>query len=327
MSPLVQVLLFSVLAFMAVAGVGFAFAGGGGRLDQRVKEIGGATQPTSRQKKQADPNQARRRAVSEQLKGLERAERERRANLFTVKSQLVQANIAMTEATYWIMSLVVGAMLGAVVFLLTKNPLFAIGAFAGGGLVIPRWTLGFIIGGRQKKFTLQFADGIDIIVRGVKSGLPLNECLRIIARESPEPLRSEFQLVVDNTQMGVSMDTALAKLYDRMPLPEINFFNIVLGIQAKAGGNLSEALGNLSAVIRSRRMLREKIKALSSEAKASAMIIGCLPPAVMIMTYFAQRDYIMLLFTDKLGHLFLMGCVALMSTGIIVMRNMINFKF
>jgi tight adherence protein B len=161
----------------------------------------------------------------------------------------------------------------------------------------------------------------------VKSGLPLNECLRIIARESPQPIGGEFAIVCDALAMGVTVDQALNRMYLRTPIQEVNFFNIVLAIQAKAGGNLSEALGNLSTVLRSRKMLREKIKALSSEAKASAMIIGSLPIIVMLLVYMTTPAYIMELFINPLGHLILLGAAVLMGTGIYIMRQMINFNF
>jgi tight adherence protein B len=196
-----------------------------------------------------------------------------------------------------------------------------------GFLGVPRWALGFLVAARQKKFTNQLADGLDVIVRGVKSGLPLNQCLRIIAQESPEPLKSEFQALCDSQAMGVPLDQGLQRMYERMPLPEVNFFAIVLTIQQKTGGNLSESLGNLSAVLRARKMMAEKVKALSSEAKASAMIIGCLPIGVMGMVYFTRPDYIMILFTDPTGNLILMGAGVMMSLGIFIMHRMVNFKF
>jgi tight adherence protein B len=192
---------------------------------------------------------------------------------------------------------------------------------------VPRWALGIAISIRQKKFIGQFADAIDVIVRGVKSGLPLNECLRIIARESPQPIQGEFAIVCDALAMGVTIDQALGRLYQRTPIQEVNFFNIVLAIQQKTGGNLSEALGNLSAVLRSRKLLREKIKALSSEAKASAMIIGSLPVIVMGLVYVTTPAYIMELFTEEIGHLILLVAAGLMFTGIYIMRKMINFNF
>jgi tight adherence protein B len=184
-----------------------------------------------------------------------------------------------------------------------------------------------LVGMRQKKFTEQLADSLDVIVRGVKSGLPLNQCLRIIADESPEPIRSEFKNVVDGQAMGVPLDQNLARLYERMPLAEVNFLVIVLVIQQRTGGNLSESLGNLSAVLRSRKLMREKVKALSSEAKASAMIIGSLPFIVMLIVYIIKPDYMTLLFTTTTGNLILLGAAFMMTTGIVVMRNMINFKF
>ncbi len=159
----------------------------------------------------------------------------------------------------------------------------------------------------------------------MKSGLPLHECLKMIARESPQPLAAEFQNVCDAIAMGVDVPQALDRMYQRTPIQEVNFFNIVLNIQQKAGGNLSEALGNLSNVLRSRKLLREKIKALSSEAKASAMIIGSLPVIVMLLVYFTTPAYIMTLFTTDLGHLILLIAAALMGMGIYIMRSMINF--
>src|SRR5262249_41999074 len=160
--------------------------------------------------------------------------------------------------------------------LLIKGWIAFLAAFFVGLFGIPRWLLSSMVGGRQKKFGNQLADAIDVIVRGVKSGLPLNQCLRIIAGESPEPLRTEFQMLCDSQAMGVPLDVGMQRLYDRMPLPEVNFFSIVLIIQQKTGGNLSESLGNLSAVLRARKLMKEKVKSLSSEATSSAMIIGSL---------------------------------------------------
>lgn len=171
----------------------------------------------------------------------------------------------------------------------------------------------------------QFADAIDLVVRGVKSGLPLNDCLRSIAKETSPPMSVEFQHIYDDLKMGTSQDRALAKFFERVPLPEINFFVIVLAIQKKSGGNLSEALGNLSTVIRSRRLMREKVKALASEALASATIIACLPFLVGGLVFLTSPGYIMLLFTDPMGHLLLMIGACMFSMGIWVMRKMMSF--
>ena len=136
------------------------------------------------------------------------------------------------------------------------------------GLGLPRWVLGFLTARRKKKFTENFATAIDVIVRSVKSGLPTNEALRIVAREAPNPVGSEFHNLVESLKVGVTMEQALKRMMESMPTPEVGFFAIVMTIQGKSGGNLSEALGNLAAVLRDRKRLQGKIKAMSSEAKA-----------------------------------------------------------
>ena len=179
---------------------------------------------------------------------------------------------------------------------------------------------------REKKFTSEFANAIDVIVRSVKSGLPTTEALKIVAREMPEPVASEFSTLVEGLKVGVTLEQGLKRMHDNMPTPEVNFFAIVMTIQQKSGGNLSEALGNLSGVLRDRKRLQGKIKAMSSEAKASAAIIGSLPPVVMFLVWFTTPAYIDLLFTERLGNLMLIGCVLWMIIGIAVMKKMISFK-
>ena len=137
-----------------------------------------------------------------------------------------------------------------------------------------------LVARRQTKFTRELPNAIDIVVRGMKSGLPLNECLSIISRESEEPLAGEFREVIEQQRVGVSLAEALERLTVRMPLPEVRFLAIVVAIQQQAGGNLSEALGNLSTVLRDRFLLKMKVKALSAEAKASAWVLASLPPMV-----------------------------------------------
>jgi tight adherence protein B len=196
-----------------------------------------------------------------------------------------------------------------------------------GGLGLPRWLLRFLKKRREQKFLDGFADSVDVIVRGVKAGLPLLDCIKMVASEAEEPIRSEFRAIVDTQAVGMPLGEACGKLYERMPIPEANFFGIVVGIQQKAGGNLSEALGNLSRVLRDRKKMKGKVRAMSQEAKASAMIIGALPLAVMTLVYLTSPAYISLLFTESLGHLMLAASAVWMSIGVMVMRNMINFDF
>jgi tight adherence protein B len=322
-------LIAAVLAFVAIGGAGVVFAGGQNQpatASKRVKAVAGAAKTDRRKQAVEMAALKRKQTTQEALKELSNNEKQSRRRRFSVKGQMEQAGIAMTPAVFWILSAVAGAVL-ALAGLLIQGPIGAGMGFFIGFLGIPRWILSILVGGRQKKFGNQLADGIDVIVRGVKSGLPLNQCLRIIAAESPEPLKSEFQALCDSQAMGVPLDVSMQRMYDHMPLPEVNFFSIVLVIQQKTGGNLSESLGNLSAVLRSRKLMKEKVKALSAEATASAMIIGALPIVVMGMVYFTRPDYIGILFTDPTGHLILLGCVVMMSVGIFVMHKMVNFKF
>jgi tight adherence protein B len=337
-----MVYIVAGLAFIALAGVGLALTGGeGDAARKRAKAIsqGGGMSGRARGVKVMDEATRRRQRTQEMLDTLRKQDQERRRSITPrdLKSKLAQAGLSISPQVFLIVSLVTGAGAGLAVYLsgfegLTvqgielKNRYVLSGlAFFAGTFGLPRFAVNFLIKGRQKKITNQFADGLDIIVRGVKSGLPLNECIRIIAKESSEPLRSEVAILADNLSMGAGLDRALSQFYKRIPLQEVNFFCIVLLIQSKAGGNLSEALGNLSGVIRARKLMREKVSALSAEAKASAMIIGCLPFAVGVMVYMTTPDYIMQLFITETGHMILALAGGLMFTGVMTMRKMINF--
>jgi tight adherence protein B len=323
----VLTILVAVLAFIMIAGVGLVFAGGGGgRTVKRAQAIAAnaRTEKSSRIKNTAVDAGVRRKQLLQTLKEQER--RQRKASL-TLAARLQQAGLNLTVRTFWIISACVGVFLGAISLVLHASPLIALGLAFVGGLGLPRWVVGFLAKRRTKAFTEAFSDAIDVIVRGIKSGLPVHDCLRIISNESPAPLGPEFQRLVENLAMGVTMAQALEKMYERMPTSELRFFAIVLSIQAKTGGNLAEALGNLSHVLRSRKLMREKIKALSSEAKASAWIIGCLPPAVIVLITVTTPSYMSIMVTDPRGQMMLLGGALWMASGIFVMRRMINFKF
>lgn len=320
-------MIFVAAILMAVALVGgiFAFSGGNDLARKRAAAIG---KPDGKARGRAiTPQQdaaARRKNVAVMLKDIEKNQKREKP---TLRRRLEQAGFfKATPRSYWITSALLG--LGAALFALLsgQTPLvIALATFAF-GFGLPRWTLSFMAGRRRKKFTNHFATAIDVIVRSVRSGLPVNEAMRIVARESPEPVRSEFQKLVEGLKVGVTMDQGLTRMRDSMPTSEVGFFAIVMTIQSKSGGNLSEALGNLAAVLRDRKRLEGKIKAMSSEAKASAGIIGSLPIAVMGLVYVTTPAYIALLFTEKTGNLMLAGCAMWMGLGCLVMRKMINFK-
>ncbi len=322
--------LVAVLAFVTIAGLGFVFAGGdsgNARAAKRAQALvsgGPAASRVRNARAAANTPEARRKAI---LKTLKDQDRQQKKATLSIAARLQQAGLAFTEKQFWITSAVFGLVIGAISLPFGKSPLIAVGLAFAAGLGLPRWIVGFLAKGRMKKFTEAFSDAIDIIVRGIKSGLPVHDCLKIIGKECPEPLAGEFRRLVENVGMGMAMDQSLEKMYERMPTNELRFFAIVLAIQQKTGGNLAEALNNLSVVLRGRKLMREKIKALSSEAIASSFIIGSLPPGVVTMISVTSPKYMAPLFTDPRGHLILMGAVMWMSLGIFVMRKMINFKF
>lgn len=321
------IILAGVVGFVLIAGVGLAFAGGSSSGPRTVKRANGITSAARAERGRAraaanDPGQ-RRKAL---LKTLKEHERERKATV-TLNSRLEQAGLSIGVAHFWIASAVFGLIVAGVIVLFRQPPLIGLGAGFIAGAGAPRWLLGFLAKRRIGQFTAAFSDSIDIIVRGIKSGLPVHDCLRIIAKESPPPLGPEFHRLVENVGMGMTMDQALEKMYARMPTAELRFFTIVLAIQQKAGGNLAEALSNLSSVLRARKLMREKVKALSSEAVTSAFIIGCLPPSVVTLITVTTPSYMKVMFIDPRGKLMLMIGACVMSTGIWVMRRMINFKF
>lgn len=269
----------------------------------------------------------RRKSVQDSLKDLERKQEEKNKKIASasLKSRLVQAGLPFTPTHFYMASVVLGLVFIIGTFVVGLPLLAVLGAGFVAGLGLPRWILGFLIGRRQKKFLAELPNSLDVMVRSIRSGLPLNDALRLIAAEGQEPVKSEFRRVVESQQVGLSVPEACQRMMLTMPLQEVNFFSIVIAIQSQAGGNLSEALSNLARVLRERKKMRAKVNALSMEAKASAVIIGALPFIVTLLVYLTSPQYIMLLFTDPRGHMILGASGIWMSIGIVVMRNMINF--
>jgi tight adherence protein B len=274
-----------------------------------------------------DTSKDRRKHVQDSLKKIDEKSKEAAAKKKLSLGQMIeQAGLSISERDFWILSVITALVMVALGFVSAQKPLI-IGAMALiGFLGLPRWALGFLRKRRQKQFLLEFVNAIEVIVRGIKSGLPVNECLKIISRDAQEPVKTEFYLMTEGIKLGLSLEQTLERMYDRMPINEVNFFSIVLIIQKQTGGNLAEALGNLSTVLRNRRMMEGKISALSTEAKASAVILGSLPFMVGGMVYMSSPDYLAPLFNLRMGHFMLIGAGIWMSIGIIVMKNMISIK-
>jgi tight adherence protein B len=279
---------------------------GGGRRSERIVAI------------------SRREQVAQSLKELDKREKSRSRT--TLEQRLAHAGVEWTKRKFLVVSAAAGLLLGLLMLTLTGSTLTAATAVFAGGLGLPRWILTFLKRRRINRFIEELPNAMDIIVRGIRSGLPLGDCLRIIASEAREPVKSAFRSIVDEQTLGLSVPDAVGKLHDRMPTAEASFFAIVVAIQQKAGGNLSEALSNLSRVLRERKKMKGKIIAMSMEAKASAVIIAALPFLVALLTWISSPQYIELLWTTNVGKFALAGSACWMAMGIAVMKKMINFE-
>jgi tight adherence protein B len=322
------------LAMLSAGSLAYAFLYGRiqneNRTAQRLGLVQGENTGETGLRGRANIDAAKRRkSVQDSLNELDLKQKARakRSNAPPLRLRIEHAGLHWSRRTFLIISIACGVLI-ALGTKLAGAPMWAAAAFGVAGLLgAPRWYINFRRGRRFKKFLLEFANAMDVIVRGVKAGLPLNDCIKIVANEAAEPVRSEFRHIMETQTMGVPLPEAVGKLPERVPVPETSFFAIVIAIQQRAGGNLSEALGNLSRVLRERKRMQGKIIAMSGEAKASAAIIGALPVIVMALVFLTSPNYISLLFSTQIGNVIL-GCSAIwMFMGVLVMRKMINFDY
>jgi tight adherence protein B len=310
----------------AIGGVAWVFLypiiSGERKAERRMASVA-RSEPAARPTRGAQ--KPRREQIEGTLKQLE--ERQKKSKRASLSMRISQAGLRWSKRQF----LIIAAAFGLVAFVIALAagagiiPGLAFAFAAAFGL--PRWLLKFLKKRREARFLDGLPDAVDVIVRGIKAGLPLLDSLKLIASEGIEPIKSEFRSIIETQTIGIPIGEACLKLYERIPVPEANFFGIVVSIQQRAGGNLSEALGNLSRVLRDRKKMKSKIKAMSQEAKASAAIIGALPIVVMSLVYFTSPQYIELLWTEHLGRVMLACCAFWMGVGIFVMRKMINFDF
>jgi tight adherence protein B len=323
----IQTLALAFLAFTAIGGLAWVFIypllSGEKKAELRRASV---ARPEPASARQADKSQrSRREQVEGSLKDLEA--RRLKEKSVPLSTRIGQAGLAWTTQKFWIVSSVLGFAAFFIAFWMGGGLLGGVGMAFAAGFGLPRWLLGYLKKKREKAFLKALPDAVDVIVRGIKAGLPLFESIKVVAADAPEPLKSEFLTIIETQTIGMPLGEACSRLYERMPVPEANFFGIVIAIQQKSGGNLSEALGNLSKVLRDRKKMAEKIQAMSMEAKASAAIIGSLPPVVMALVWITTPDYISLLWTTPMGQFMLVGCACWMTIGVLVMKKMINFDF
>jgi tight adherence protein B len=320
-SPLLISALFAVCGGLIAYALIYPFFSGEFRSQKRVDAF--VIAPRRAMRGPGVTMGMRKKKISETLKDIE--QKNKSNTNFTLDDRIRHAGLDMTKSKLIIMSAIAGVVCAFVAFIFKPTPIAPLIALPVGGILLPFLVLNYLRKKRTKKFIEEFPNALDIIIRGVKSGLPLGDCLRIISVEASEPVSSEFRHIVEVQQLGLSIGDACSEMYKRMPVVEANFFGIVIQIQQKAGGNLGEVLGGLSKVIRERRKMKGKIIAMSTEATASAGIIAALPFVVGILVYLTAPKYIEKLWTTSAGINGVMAGAVLMIVGVIVMKKMINF--
>ncbi len=332
LTPEITGLAVAALVMLAVGGIIYSLfqpaLSGSKRRDQRVNAVAARPQSENQRKALRDVDR-RKRSIQDQLKEFEvrqKAKQDKQQKV-SLKVKIEQAGLAWETHHFVIFSIVAGLVFLILGLIFSGNLLIAAAFGFAGTLGFPRW---YVSSKRKRRFNAfldELPNGVDIIVRGVKAGLPLSDCIKVVAREAREPVATEFRKITETQIMGISLAEAVGKLPERVPLAEANFFAIVVAIQHKAGGGLAEALNNLSKVLRGRKAMKRKIKALSAEAKSSAGIIGSLPFFVGGIMYLISPNYILVLFETTAGNIIIAGCLFWMFCGIMVMRAMINFDF
>jgi tight adherence protein B len=317
----VAVLLFGVGAYALVTAPQ-------AKLKRRISAVVGdpvpaVAGPGGKRGAGASEGAKRKKQIQDRLKAAENTQQKRRGS--RLREQLIWAGLKIGPQQFILFACICGVVVTGLGWVFGL-PLFVLpAAVAVGFFGIPKLVLSRLIKRRLKKFVAAFPDAIDIIVRGVRSGLTVGECLNIVAQESPDPVGPEMRMVNEAIKLGQTMGDAMQRMSDRIPSSEFRYFTIVLGTQQSTGGNLAETLAKLSDVLRQRKKMRDKVQAMSSEAKASAAIIGSLPICVMGVLAFLAYDYISLLFTTSTGNFLLFIGAATMVMGVLVMRKMINF--
>lgn len=323
-----ETLVLFALASLAMGGIAWVFIYpylSGEKTAERRRASIAKAEPIARTSAARVGQKNRREQIEETLKELD--VKQKKNKQVSLATRISQAGLDWSKERFMMTAGGFGLVGFIVAFFADAGLLISLVIGFAAAFGLPFWMLAYLKKRRETNFLNVFPDAVDVIVRGIKTGLPVGDCLKVIAAEAQEPVKSEFRTLCETQAVGLPLGEACAKLYERIPLPEANFFAIVIAIQQKAGGNLSEALGNLSRVLRDRKKMSAKIKAVSMEAKASAAIIAALPIAVMTLVYITSPDYIELLWTTSMGRIMMAGSAIWMFVGVMVMRKMINFDF
>lgn len=332
---MLQLILFFMIGIAGAAVAGTVLMKSKAKKRARALNIIAGRAPekkadTSEKKASGDEDPAEKAKVSagdiaKKLKKMAK-EQEDDQDTQSVPALILQAGLNITPLKFWVVSITLASIFTLIILALKVSSFIA-------GLLIfaayfgaPRFFLRFKVARRQRAFLTDFADALEAMIRLIKAGMPVTEAISMVGREFTGPVGEEMGRVYDAQKVGTPLQDAVRKMIPRMPIPEVQMFATAVAVQVQTGSSLSEVLGNLSGVIRARARLKRKVQALSAEAKASAMIIGALPLLVATALWLVNPDYIGLLFTHSTGKMLLFGAITWMSFGVLMMRQMINFK-
>lgn len=297
------------------------------RMHRRIQRVQSPARARHEEAQEAPVESLRRRRKDSSFASLDRILKKALPNLDLMRLRLERSGLPLGVGDYFLICFVLGVVVTAILYFTYDLPiLIHLSAGVVLGLGLPHVFIAHRTKARVKKFTSLMPEALELIVRGIRSGLPASEAINTIGSEVEDPVGTEFRQVADQVRIGVNMDEALWGTARRLQIPEFNFLVISLAIQQETGGNLAEILEKLADMVRRREQMRLKIKAMSSEARASAMIIGSLPFVMAGVIYFVNPDYITTLFTDPRGWVMLaMGATSLVI-GLGVMAKMVRFE-
>ena len=318
-----QILLIGVglMAFMVIGYMAFAGPSAAKESARRLQAVRfrHSESTTDRVEAQLRKAVASRKPKMHQIAGSE-------SRIAALALRLHRTGKGWTLSQYVYASVGLGLEVTVLVYLKSGAAMLSLGVGLLVGAGLPHMIVGHFIKKRGNDFTAKFPDAIELLVRGLRSGLPVTETLGVVSTEVPGPVGEEFKLVTDRIRVGKTMEDALQETADRLNTPEFSFFCITLAIQRETGGNLAETLSNLADVLRKRAQMKLKIKAMSSESKASAIIVGSLPFIVFGLVYWMNPTYLGGFFTDDRLIVTGLGGLTWMGIGVFIMAQMVNFE-
>ncbi|MEO5806230.1 type II secretion system F family protein [Devosia sp.] len=324
-----QTILFALLAMICVGAAGIALVPsvlGNDRADKRRKALQGDMRVNRQETAALKDRNQRRKSVQSAIKAQSDA-LERKQRRVPLKARLFQAGMTIKPAAFVRNSIILGAVAFVILVIVQVQFLFAIPIAVAIAYLAPAWWVKRKKKKYQEKYLDELPNAVEAIVRGVKTGLPLNDSIRVVAKDAKDPVKSEFARILDQQAFGMTMTESVGVLLDRVPLSEVNFFVVVITVQQQAGGNLSEALGNLARVLRNRKKMKQKVKAMSAEANASAYIIGSLPFVVGGLVTLVSPHYLLPFILNPVGHIWAGIAVFMLAMGVFVLNRMIQFDF